>query len=136
MNNTIKHLDNGDFEVIKNTPSAETLESGKPRFNKDDKAAKKLFTDVQLAYETLILAKVEADPAFGLSTPQAIQKADAAYEEYDELVDIVVKATGGNAPAFFTDPQTVDLFEMAGTDCRGMTYNEMAELEGSIAFGN
>tara|TARA_R110001592_G_scaffold250497_3_gene513144 strand:+ start:1669 stop:2079 length:411 start_codon:yes stop_codon:yes gene_type:complete len=136
MNNTIKILSSSDFEVINNAPSMEVLESGKPKFSKNDKAAKKLFKDVQLAYDDLILAKMEAAPAFGVSTPDAIQKADVAYEHYDELVDIVVKATGGNAPAYYTDPQTVDLFEIGGTNCREMTYNEMAELEGAIAFGN
>jgi len=63
-------------------------------------------------------------------------KQDALYNEYDDLVDITVKATGGNAPAWFTDPQTCDLFEMGGIDCKGMTYNDMCELEGSMAFGD
>ena len=36
----------------------------------------------------------------------------------------------------YTDPQTCDLFELAGINVRGMTYNEMCELEGSMAFGD
>ena len=147
MNNTIKPLGNGDFEVqkdalpgtkqvVKDAPSTEVLESGKPKFSKDDKAAKKLFQDIQLAYDALIMSKVDTLRPGVVLTKEHTDKQDALYNEYDDLVDITVKATGGNAPAWFTDPQTCDLFELSGIDCRGMTYNEMCELEGSMAFGD
>jgi hypothetical protein len=136
MNNTIKPQGNGDFEVHKGAPSTEILESGKPKFSKDDKAAKKLFEDIQLAYDALIMSKVDTMRPGVVVTQELSDKQDALYEEYDDLVDITVKATGGYAPAWYTDPQTCDLFEIAGIDVKGMTYNEMCELEGSIAFGN
>ena len=136
MNNIIKPIGNGDFEVQKAPPSAEILESGKPKFSKDDKAAKKLFEDIQLAYDALIMSKVDTMRPGVVVTQELSDKQDALYEEYDDLVDITVKATGGYAPAWYTDPQTCDLFEIAGIDVKGMTYNEMCELEGSIAFGN
>jgi len=147
MNNTIKPLGNGDFEVqkdalpgtkqvVKDAPSTEILESGKPKFSKDDKAAKKLFEDIQLAYDALIMSKVDTLRPGVVLTKEHTDKQDALYNEYDDLVDMTVKITKGLAPAFYTDPQTCDLFELSGIDCRGMTYNEMCELEGSIAFGD
>ena len=147
MNNTIKPLGNHDFEVlkdapstakqvVKDAPSTKVLESGKPKFSKDDKAAKKLFQDIQLAYDALIMSKVDSMRPGVVMSKELADKQDALYNEYDDLVDITVKATGGNAPAWFTDPQTCDLFEMGGIDCKGMTYNDMCELEGSMAFGD
>ena len=147
MNNTIRPLGNGDFEVlkdapstakqvVKDAPSTEVLESGKPKFSKDDKAAKKLFEDIQLAYDALIMSKVDTMRPGVVMSKEHTDKQDALYTEYDDLVDITVKATGGNAPAWFTDPQTCDLFEMGGIDDKGMTYNDMCELEGSMAFGD
>jgi len=153
MNNTIRPLGNGDFEVlkdapstakqvVKDAPSTEILESGKPKFSKDDKAAKKLFEDIQLAYDALIMLKVETSVGSFKGRPAASidqelsDKIETAYEHYDDLVDMTVKITKGFAPAFYTDPQTCDLFELGGIDCRGMTYNEMCELEGSMAFGD
>ena len=136
MNNTIKPIGNGDFEVQKVPPSAEILESGKPKFSKDDKAAKKLFEDIQLAYDALIMSKVDTMRPGVVVTQELSDKHETLYEEYDDLVDMTVKITKGLAPAFYTDPQTVDLFELGGIDCRGMTYNEMCELEGSMAFGD
>ena len=66
MNNTIRPLSNGDFEVlkdkpstakkvVKDAPSTEILESGKPALGKDDKAAKKSFEDKQFASDALIM---------------------------------------------------------------------------------
>lgn len=147
MNNTIKPLGNGDFkvlkdapstakQVVKDAPSTEILESGKPKFSKDDKAAKKLFEDIQLAYDALIMSKVDTLRPGVVLSKEHTDKQEILYEEYDDLVDTIVKITKGFAPAFYTDPQTCDLFEMAGIDVRGMTYNEMCELEGSIAFGD
>ena len=147
MNNTIRPLGNGDFEVlkdapstakqvVKDAPSTKVLESGKPKFSKDDKAAKKLFQDIQLAYDALIMSKVDTMRPGVVMSKEHTDKQDALYTEYDDLVDMTVKITGGYAPAFYTDPQTCDLFEMGGIDCKGMTYNEMCELEGSMAFGD
>ena len=147
MNNTIKPLGNGDFEVlkdapstakqvVKDAPSTEILESGKPKFSKDDKAAKKLFEDIQLAYDALIMSKVDTLRPGVVLTKEHTDKQEALYNDYDDLVDMTVKITKGFAPAFYTDPQTCDLFEIAGIDVRGMTYNEMCELEGSMAFGD
>ena len=147
MNNTIRPLGNGDFEVLKDAPSTakqvvkdatstKVLESGKPKFSKDDKAAKKLFQDIQLAYDALIMSKVDTMRPGVVMSKELADKQDALYNEYDDLVDMTVKITKGLAPAFYTDPQTCDLFELSGIDCRGMTYNEMCELEGSMAFGD
>ncbi len=147
MNNTIKPLGNGDFEVqkdalpgtkqvVKDAPSTEILESGKPKFSKDDKAAKKLFQDIQLAYDALIISKVDTMRPGVVISKEIADRQDALYTEYDDLVDMTVKITKGFAPAYYTDPQTCDLFEIAGIDVRGMTYNEMCELEGSMAFGD
>jgi len=147
MNNTIKPLGNGDFEVqkdalpgtkqvVKDAPSTEILESGKPKFSKDDKAAKKLFQDIQLAYDALIISKVDTMRPGVVISKEITDRQDALYTEYDDLVDMTVKITKGFAPAYYTDPQTCDLFEIAGIDVRGMTYNEMCELEGSMAFGD
>ena len=147
MNNTIRPLGNGDFEVqkdalpgtkqvVKDAPSTEILESGKPKFSKDDKAAKKLFQDIQLAYDALIMSKVDTMRPGVVISKEHTDKQDALYTEYDDLVDMTVKITKGFAPAYYTDPQTCDLFELAGIDVRGMTYNEMCELEGSMAFGD
>jgi len=147
MNNTIKPLGNGDFEVqkdalpgtkqvVKDAPSTEILESGKPKFSKDDKAAKKLFQDIQLAYDALIISKVDTMRPGVVISKEIADRQDALYTEYDDLVDMTVKITKGFAPAYYTDPQTCDLFEIAGINVRGMTYNEMCELEGSMAFGD
>ena len=63
-------------------------------------------------------------------------KNEKAFEEYDELVDIVVEATNGVAPAFYTDPMTCSILESQGCNTKGMTYNDMAELIGGIGFGD
>ena len=147
MNNNIKPLGNGDFEVlkdapstaeqvVKDAPSTEILESGKPKFSKDDKAAKKLFQEIQLAYDALIMSKVDISRPGVVVTQELSDKHETLYEEYDDLVDMIVKITKGFGPAWYTDPQTCDLFELSGIDCGGMTYNEMCELEGSMAFGD
>jgi|TARA_R110000850_G_scaffold136893_1_gene258112 hypothetical protein len=153
MNDTIKILDNSDFsvqkdatstaeQVVKDAPSTEILESGKPKLSKDDKAAKKLFEAVQLAYDNLITLNIQGDVGLGRKhargniSQELSDKIESAHEEYDDLVDMVVEITKGNAPCTYTDPQTVDLFEIAGYRVvRSMTYNDMAELQGSLAFG-
>lgn len=140
MNNDIILLPNGDFEVKKDAPSMEFLESNKPEFNPDDKAAKKLFCEVQDACDALYIAKLQCDAAIGRAVGMTREQADdahaQAYDEYSDLVDIVVEATHGSAPAFYTDPYTYELLGSKGYPVTGMTYNQMAELEGSLAFGS
>ena len=136
MNNTIITSDNGDFIVDKSAPSSSLLEAGKPRLSPDDKEAKKLFSSVQLAYDNLLISKLDINPLWGETTSKAIKANEKAFEEYDELVDIVVEATNGVAPAFYTDPMTCSILESQGCNTKGMTYNEMAEVIGGIGFGN
>tara|TARA_R110000851_G_scaffold58647_2_gene136093 strand:+ start:4231 stop:4626 length:396 start_codon:yes stop_codon:yes gene_type:complete len=131
MNNTIITSDNGDFIVDKSAPSSALLEAGKPRLSADDKEAKKLFSSVQLAYDNLLISRVSS------SAPSTeLDKYAKAFEEYDDLVDIVVEATNGVAPAYYTDPMTCDTLESRGYNTKSMTYNEMAEVIGGIGFGN
>tara|TARA_R100001377_G_scaffold30024_2_gene16380 strand:+ start:25 stop:501 length:477 start_codon:yes stop_codon:yes gene_type:complete len=158
MNNTIKPHRFGNFkvqkdapstakQVVKDAPSTEILESGKPEFSKDDKAAKQLYWMIQLAYDDLVKLKIHENSLKGrpgasfsvtdvMTDQELSDKIETAYEHYDDLVDMIVKITKGNAPSYYTDPQTVDLFESAGHHVRSMTYNEMAEFEGSLVFGD
>ena len=102
----------------------EELEAAKPRFNENDKEAKKLFSAVQTAYDNLIMSRMV------LNTPDAIKAADKASDEYEDLVTTVAEATHGMAPAFWTDPKTFDDLEMVGIPVRGKTYNQMAVIAG------
>ena len=102
----------------------EELEADKPKFNENDKEAKKLFQQVQKAYDELILTRMV------LNTPEAIKAADKASDEYEDLVTTVAEATHGMAPAFWTDPKTFDDLEMAGIPVRGKTFNQMAVIAG------
>jgi len=108
----------------------EELEAAKPKFNENDKEAKKLFQQVQRAYDNLILTRMEASPVMGLAKEPAIKAADKASDEYEDLVTTVAEATHGMAPAFWTDPKTFDDLEMAGIPVRGKTYNQMAIIAG------
>ena len=108
----------------------EELEADKPKFNVNDKEAKKLFQSVQDAYDNLILTRMEASPVMGLAKEPAIKAADAADDLYTDLVTTVAEATHGMAPAFWTDPKTFDDLEMAGIPVRGKTYNQMAVIAG------
>ena len=108
----------------------EELEADKPKFNENDKEAKKLFQAVQNAYDNLILTRMEASPVMGVSKKHAIEAADKADDVYTDLVTTVAEATHGMAPAFWTDPKTFDDLEMAGIPVRGKTYNQMAIIAG------
>lgn len=131
MNNTIITSVNGDFFVDKSAPSSALLEAGKPRLSADDKEAKKLFSSIQLAYDNLLFSRVSS------SAPTTeLDKYAKAFEEYDDLVDIVVEATNGFAPAYYTDPMTCDTLESQGCNTKSMTYNDMAEIIGGIGFGD
>ena len=110
--------------------TAEELEADKPKFNENDKEAKKLFQAVQNAYDNLILTRMEASPVMGVSKKHAIEAADKADDVYTDLVTTVAEATHGMAPAFWTDPKTFDDLEMAGIPVRGKTYNQMAIIAG------
>lgn len=105
----------------------EELEANKPRFNENDKEAKKLFQSVQDAYDKLILANMAVGPN---TTTEALKAADKAHDTYTDLVTTVAEATCGMAPAFWTDPKTFDDLEMAGIPVRGRTFNEMAIIAG------
>ncbi len=108
----------------------EELEADKPKFNENDKEAKKLFQAVQDAYDNLILTRMEASPVMGVSKKHAIEAADKADDVYTDLVTTVAEATHGMAPAFWTDPKTFDDLEMAGIPVRGKTFNQMAIIAG------
>ena len=108
----------------------EELEADKPKFNENDKEAKKLFEAVQKAYDELILTRMEASPVMGLAKEPALRAADKASDTYEDLVTTVAEATHGMAPAFWTDPKTFDDLEMAGIPVRGKTYNQMAIIAG------
>ena len=105
----------------------EELEADKPKFNENDKEAKKLFQEVQKAYDELILANMSVGPT---TTTEALKAADKAHDTYTDLVTTVAEATHGMAPAFWTDPKTFDDLEMAGIPVRGKTYNQMAVIAG------
>jgi hypothetical protein len=141
MNDTIEHLDNGDFKVVRTNMTPEALEADKPKFNADDKEAKKLFQKIQAVYDKILLLTVSLESAMGFGESTAnmkelVAKCEAACEEYDDLVDIVVQATHGQAPAYWTDPMSFDVLEATNLNLRGKTYNEMAEIQGHAAFGD
>ena len=108
----------------------EELEADKPKFNQNDKEAKKLFESVQKAYDELILTRMEISPVLGTPKESALNAADKASDTYEDLVTTVAEATHGMAPAFWTDPKTFDDLEMSGIPVRGRTYNEMAIIAG------
>ena len=105
----------------------EELEADKPKFNENDKEAKKLFQAVQDAYDNLILTRMSIGPK---TTTEALKAADKADDVYTDLVTTVAEATHGMAPAFWTDPKTFDDLEMAGIPVRGKTFNQMAIIAG------
>lgn len=108
----------------------EELEADKPKFSENDKEAKKLFQQVQEAYDKIIQTRIEAATVVGFTNEAAINAANKAVELYEDLVTIVAEATHGMAPAFWTDPKTFDDLEMVGIPVRGKTYNQMAIIAG------
>ena len=120
------------IEVERPILTPEELEADKPSFNVNDKEAKALFKSVQDAYDKLILTKMEASPVMGVSKAPALRAADEADDEYTDLVHTVAEATHGMAPAFWTDPKSFDDLDMMGHNVRGMTFNEMEDLKGTL----
>ena len=76
---------------------------------------------VELAYDSTKFTR-------GRSEEEIMSKLD----EYDLLVDKLVKLTNGKGSAFYTDPMQADDFKaLLGKSVIGMTYNEMAEEMGA-----
>jgi len=77
-----------------------------------------LFKNINIAYNAMIAA------------PQSVN----LFEVYDDLVDAAVEKTAGKAPAELTDPMTYNSLTCLDLDV--MSYNQMAEIQGQMAFGN
>jgi hypothetical protein len=91
-----------------------------------------LMAAVQRAYDRVLHTQDKAQRIFDFSEEETFyMKLDEAYDAYDALVDSLVESTGGNASAVNTDPLT---FYENFKD-RDLTYNEMAERIGQVAFG-
>ena len=76
---------------------------------------------IELAYDSTKLTK-------GCSDVEIMSRLD----EYDLLVDKLVKLSNGKGSAFYTDPMQADDFKaLLGKSVIGMTYNEMAEEMGA-----
>jgi len=76
---------------------------------------------VELAYDSTKFTR-------GRSEEEILSKLD----EYDLLVDKLVKLTNGTGSAYYTDPMQADDYKaLLGKSAIGMTYNEMAEEMGA-----
>ena len=76
---------------------------------------------VELAYDSTKFTR-------GRSDEEIMSKLD----EYDLLVDKLVKFTNGKGSAYYTDPMQADDYKaLLGKSVIGMTYNEMAEEMGA-----
>lgn len=84
-----------------------------------------------------LIAKIEA--AFEAATTLCgctEQEVWDRLDEYDELVDELVALTDGKYSAYYTDPMgALDYKALTGRSFSGMTYNELAEELGALAFG-
>ena len=91
-----------------------------------------LMEAVQRSYDRLTRIQDSAHTINARSEEETFyMKLDEAYDAYDALVDSLVESTDGNASAVNTDPLT---FYENFKD-RDLTYNEMAERIGQVAFG-
>ena len=91
-----------------------------------------LMAAVQRAYDRVLHTQDEAAHINALSEEETFyMKLDEAYDAYDALVDSLVESTDGNASAVDTDPLTYH----ENFKDRDLTYNEMAERIGQVAFG-
>lgn len=121
------------IEVERPILTPEELEADKPNSAKEKiEKAKKLFESVQKAYDELILTRMEISPALGTPKEAAFKAFDKASDTYEDLVTTVAEATHGMAPAFWTDPKSFDDLDMMGHNVRGMTFNEMEDLKGTL----
>ena len=76
---------------------------------------------VELAYDSTKFTR-------GRSEEEILSKLD----EYDLLVDKLVKLNNGTGSAYYTDPMQADDYKaLLGKSVIGMTYNEMAEEMGA-----
>ena len=55
--------------------------------------------------------------------------------DYDFLVDQAVDDTEGKYLASLIDPMTCDFFTEKGINIEGLSYNQLCEFQGGIAFG-
>jgi len=73
-------------------------------------------------------------------TPSAnydMKKHIERVEKYDELVDKMVELTNGKANSVYTDPVLCDDYTaLTGDTCNHLTYNELCENYGGLAFGS
>ena len=92
---------------------------------------------VKNAYDNVVemKEKLRVKCATGPVTTAFLGVHDAAYTEYDELVDLLVEASGGDASAANTDPLTYSRL-LPCTAGGMMTYNQMCEIIGASAFGH
>ena len=91
-----------------------------------------LMAAVQRAYDRVLHTQDKAAHINALSEEETFyMKLDEAYDAYDALVDSLVESTDGNASAVNTDPLTYH----ENFKDRDLTYNEMAERIGQVAFG-
>ncbi len=76
---------------------------------------------IELAYDATKFTR-------GCSDVEIMSRLD----EYDLLVDKLVKLSNGKGSAFYTDPMQADDYKtLLGKSVIGMTYNEMAEEMGA-----
>jgi chromosome condensin MukBEF complex kleisin-like MukF subunit len=57
-------------------------------------------------------------------------------QQYDDLVDEMVKITQGKAPAKLTDPLVFEDFKDLSEDKATMIYNEMCDIVCSDVYGD
>jgi hypothetical protein len=73
-------------------------------------------------------------------TPSAnydMKKHIERVERYDALVDKMVELTDGKANSAYTDPVLCDDYTaLTGDPCNHLTYNELCESYGELAFGS
>ena len=91
-----------------------------------------LMEAVQRSYDRLTRIQDSAHTINARSEEETFNmKLDEAYDAYDSLVDSLVESSSGNASAVNTDPLTYH----ENFKDRDLTYNEMAERIGQVAFG-
>ena len=58
-------------------------------------------------------------------------------QKYDDLVDVLVELTEGKEDAFWTDPILCDDYTaLTGRVCSNISYNDLCERYGNLAFGD
>ena len=101
-------------------------------YNNMTKDTLDLMAAVQRAYDRVLHTQDMAFKINALCEEETfMMKLDEAYDAYDALVDSLVESSSGNASAVNTDPLTYH----ENFKDRDLTYNEMAERIGQVAFG-